>query len=356
MQKESEATFDDGFALVSRSSRTLELQRFVPPRSVELRIAKSLARHGEIRSMVRDHDILQTPPPPHYSLGPLTQSAVDVPQVLDRLHGDLLSIERRTQKYTPRHHKPSVRSSAPELSSPTKSGVVEVVRLQTRKKCPWSNVTLGSVACCIAGQTERQTPRLRPPQQLRSTTTSRCGATVGVVCVCVWSAQITRAACDPGGVRGQTGVRSSPRRCTTGGFPQLLLPLRAPGSARCSGVRTGAGARTVCLCCSSAAPPSFSHRKASHNREQRACMSVEVRASPSPRPREEMGRRSFSRCMSQRFYVPYPCNPPPSHVGTATYHTREKISQDSLPVLIVLTPPSPSLAACEAKTVPALPI
>lgn len=183
MQKESEATFDDGFALVSRSSRTLELQRFVPPRSVELRIAKSLARHGEIRSMVRDHDILQTPPLPHYSLGPLTQSAVDVPQVLDRLHGDLLSIERRTQKYTPRHHKPSVRSSAPELSSPTKSGVVEVVRLQTRKKCPWSNVTLGSVACCIAGQPERQTLRLRPPQQLRSTTTSRCGVTVGCVCV-----------------------------------------------------------------------------------------------------------------------------------------------------------------------------
>lgn len=152
------------------------------------------------------------------------------------------------------------------------------------KRCPWSNVTLGSVACCIAGQTERQTPRLRPPQQLRSTTTSRCGATVGVVCVCVWSAQITRAACDPGGVRGQTGVRSSPRRCTTGGFPQLLLPLRAPGSARCSGVRTGAGARTVCLCCSSAAPPSFSHSKASHSREQRACMSVEVRASPKSSP------------------------------------------------------------------------
>jgi len=136
MQKESEATFDDGFALVSRSSRTLELQRFVPPRSVELRIAKSLARHGEIRSMVRDHDILQTPPLPHYSLGPLTQSAVDVPQVLDRLHGDLLSIERRTQNHTPQHHKPSARSSAPELSSPTKSGVVEVVRLQTRKKVP----------------------------------------------------------------------------------------------------------------------------------------------------------------------------------------------------------------------------
>ena len=89
MQKESEATFDDGFALVSRSSRTLELQRFVPPRSVELRIAKSLARHGEIRSMVRDHDILQTPPPPHHSLGSLAHSAVDVPQVLDRLHGDL---------------------------------------------------------------------------------------------------------------------------------------------------------------------------------------------------------------------------------------------------------------------------
>jgi hypothetical protein len=50
--------------------------------------------------------------------------------------GTCLSIERRTQNHTPQHHKPSARSSAPELSSPTKSGVVEVVRLQTRKKVP----------------------------------------------------------------------------------------------------------------------------------------------------------------------------------------------------------------------------
>ena len=92
MQKESEATPSMmASRLVSRSSRPLELQRFVPPRlrATAYRQVPLPGGTGKIRSMVRDHDILQTLLFLTIRWGPLKQKAQsNVPYVWDHLHGD----------------------------------------------------------------------------------------------------------------------------------------------------------------------------------------------------------------------------------------------------------------------------
>jgi hypothetical protein len=151
--------------------------------------------------------------------------------------------------------------------------------------------------------------------------------------------------------RADNSCRLRPGWCSWAGREEEVLDAVPPVAFRSSCCRFGRQARRAAAVCERVQVPVPSGCVAAARAPRPFCIGgiTQPRAASV---HEREGRRAnaafLAACPNGSMY---PSVQPPFHVGTC-YIPRtieKKPSQDRLPVLIVLTPPSPSLAACEAN-------